>query len=51
MFFYVFRSLDGSGSFNWRMIFPFEYDPFEKKIVIKEKVKRYSHVINKGMSS
>ena len=50
MFFYVFRSLDGSGIFNWRMIFPFEYDPFEKKIVIKEKVKRYSHFINPGMS-
>ena len=33
-----FRSLDGNGSFNWRMVFPFEYLPIDKKIVIKEEV-------------
>jgi len=36
------RSLDGNGSFNYRMVFPFEYLPIDKKIVIKEKVHRLS---------
>ncbi|KAL9983678.1 hypothetical protein ACROYT_G005892 [Oculina patagonica] len=36
------RSLDGNGSFNWRMVFRFEYLPIDKKIVVKEKVHRLS---------
>ncbi|KAJ7336514.1 hypothetical protein OS493_011724 [Desmophyllum pertusum] len=36
------RSLDGNGSFNWRMVFPFEYLLIDKKIVVKEKVHRLS---------
>eukprot|EP00388_Colpodella_angusta_P018700 GDKJ01046645.1.p1 GENE.GDKJ01046645.1~~GDKJ01046645.1.p1 ORF type:complete len:533 (+),score=17.12 GDKJ01046645.1:3-1601(+) len=28
-----YRSLDGSGTFNWRMIFPFQFDPRSKKIM------------------
>ena len=31
-------SLDGEGMFNWRFVFPFEYDSIEKKIMIREKV-------------
>ena len=34
----ISRSLDGNGSFNYRMVFPFEFLPIDKKIVIKEKV-------------
>ena len=32
------RSLDGDGNFNWRMVFPFDYMPIEKKLVVKRKV-------------
>lgn len=33
-----FRSLNGEGNFNWRMIFPFEYIPEENVMVIEKKV-------------
>ena len=33
-----YRSMDGEGNFNWRLIFPFEYLPAEDIIVIKKKV-------------
>ncbi|XP_022792926.1 myoferlin-like isoform X1 [Stylophora pistillata] len=32
-----YRSLDGDGNFNWRMVFPFDYLPIEKKLVVKKK--------------
>ncbi|EDV22851.1 uncharacterized protein TRIADDRAFT_58489 [Trichoplax adhaerens] len=32
-----YRSLNGEGNFNWRFIFPFQYLPGEKSIVIKKK--------------
>lgn len=32
------RSLTGEGNFNWRFIFPFQYQKAEEKIVIKKKV-------------
>lgn len=32
-----YRSLDGDGNFNWRMVFPFDYLPIEKKVVVKKK--------------
>ncbi|EDV22852.1 uncharacterized protein TRIADDRAFT_28445, partial [Trichoplax adhaerens] len=32
-----YRSLDGSGNFNWRFIFPFDYMPAEKCLVISKK--------------
>lgn len=32
-----YRSLDGEGNFNWRMIFPFEYLPAEELLVVKKK--------------
>lgn len=32
-----YRSLDGDGNFNWRMVFPFDYMPIEKKLVVKRK--------------
>ena len=35
---FTVRSLDGSGNFNWRMVFPFEFLPIEKKVVVKRKV-------------
>ena len=33
-----YRSMDGDGNFNWRMVFPFQYLPIEKKMVIRKKV-------------
>ena len=36
--FCIVRSLDGTGNFNWRMVFPFEYLPIEKKLSVKKKV-------------
>ena len=33
-----YRSLDGEGNFNWRMVFPFEYLPAENTMVVKKKV-------------
>lgn len=34
-----YRSLTGEGNFNWRFVFPFQYQKAEEKIVIKKKVK------------
>ena len=33
-----YRSLTGEGNFNWRFVFPFQYQKAEEKIVIKKKV-------------
>lgn len=33
----IFSSLDGTGMFNWRMVFPFEYLPQERVAVISKK--------------
>ena len=35
-----YRSMDGEGNFNWRLVFPFEYIPPEQVMVIKKKVGR-----------
>ena len=32
-----YRSLDGEGNFNWRLVYPFEYLPQEKVMVVKKK--------------
>ena len=32
-----FRSMDGTGNFNWRFVFPFEYIPQEGVMVLKGK--------------
>lgn len=32
-----YRSMDGDGNFNWRMVFPFDYMPIEKKVVVRKK--------------
>ena len=32
------RSLDGEGNFNWRFIYPFDYQVAEQCMVIKKKV-------------
>ena len=37
-----YRSLDGEGNFNWRLLFPFEYLPQEKVMVVKKKEHFYS---------
>ena len=37
-----YRSLDGEGNFNWRLVFPFEYIPQEKVMVVKKKEHFYS---------
>ena len=37
-----YRSLDGEGNFNWRLVFPFEYLPQEKVMVVKKKEHFYS---------
>lgn len=34
-----YRSMDGEGNFNWRMVFPFEYLPAENIVVVRKKVK------------
>ena len=34
------RSMDGEGNFNWRFVFPFNYVPAEKKLVVSERVNR-----------
>ena len=31
------RSLDGEGNFNWRFVFPLDFIPAEKCIVVKKK--------------
>lgn len=33
------RSLTGEGNFNWRFIFPFQYQKAEERIVITRKVR------------
>ena len=33
-----YRSMDGEGNFNWRMVFPFEFLPAENIIVVRKKV-------------
>ena len=37
-----YRSLDGEGNFNWRFVFPFEYLPPERVVVVKKKEHFYS---------
>ena len=37
-----YRSLDGEGNFNWRLLFPFEYLPQEKVMVVRKKEHFYS---------
>jgi len=32
-----FRSLDGTGNFNWRMVFPFDYLPQERLLHVEKK--------------
>ena len=32
-----YRSVDGEGNFNWRFVFPFEYIPQEKTMVVAKK--------------
>ncbi|RUS89341.1 hypothetical protein EGW08_002861 [Elysia chlorotica] len=32
-----YRSLDGEGNFNWRMIFPFDYQVAEQTMVVRKK--------------
>lgn len=34
-----YRSLDGTGNFNWRFVFPMEYIPAENVIISRRKVK------------
>ena len=34
-----YRSLNGEGNFNWRLVFPFEYMPAENCLVVKKKVR------------
>jgi hypothetical protein len=36
---FFIRSLDGTGNFNWRFVFPFLYVPAEKVMVVRKKVK------------
>jgi len=36
-----YRSLTGEGNFNWRFLFPFQYQKAEEKIVIKKKVRTF----------
>jgi len=35
-----YRSLDGDGNFNWRLIFDFEYLPAEQLCLVSKKVRR-----------
>ena len=32
-----YRSLNGEGNFNWRLIFPFGYIPAENELVVSKK--------------
>ena len=34
-----YRSMDGEGNFNWRLVYPFDYLPSEQIMVIKKKVR------------
>ena len=38
LYFCLCRSLNGEGNFNWRFVFPFQFIPAEKKLVLEEKV-------------
>lgn len=40
-YFFYRRSLDGTGNFNWRFLFPLLYIPAEKVMVIRKKVSQY----------
>eukprot|EP01099_Mayorella_cantabrigiensis_P007492 TRINITY_DN665_c0_g2_i1.p1 TRINITY_DN665_c0_g2~~TRINITY_DN665_c0_g2_i1.p1 ORF type:complete len:416 (-),score=107.59 TRINITY_DN665_c0_g2_i1:276-1523(-) len=37
-----YRSLSGEGNFNWRLLFPFDYLPAEKKNVVRKKTSFFS---------
>ena len=37
-----YRSMNGEGNFNWRFVFPLEYLPTEKVMVIKKKEHFYN---------
>lgn len=37
-----YRSMDGEGNFNWRFVFPFDYLPPERVMVIKKRVSALS---------
>ena len=43
LFCFVFRSMTGEGNFNWRLIFPFNYQRAEERIIIMRKVCLYSY--------
>ena len=34
--------MDGEGNFNWRMVFPFQYLPTERTMVVQKKEHFYS---------
>ena len=34
-----YRSMNGEGNFNWRLVFPFSYMPAEKIMVVRKKVR------------
>ena len=36
--YFILRSLNGDGMFNWRMVFPFEYSETEEKVIVMKKV-------------
>lgn len=36
-----FRVTDGYGSFNWRIIIDFDYNPWEKKVYMYEKKRMF----------
>ena len=40
-----YRSLDGEGNFNWRMCFPFKYQPAEETMVIERKPHVFSREV------
>ena len=36
------RSLTGEGNFNWRFVFPFDYLPVEREMVVMKKATMFS---------
>ena len=38
-----YRVLDGSGSFNWRLVFDLEYNVWEQKLVVRKKNRVFRH--------
>lgn len=38
----IYRSMDGTGMFNWRFVFPFDYMPQERVVVVSKKEKFWS---------